>query len=158
MTPTAVTEDLNQHYHTDKNRAGTINKVTASLVSVKVTLSAQMDHTFVQYYRPGIELFFISVRDTILDYCLDDRFSCECLDRCGKAHSVREIEKVRASFGMQQSSRVQMTHREEELKSADEICLSLYAEKRRRSTGTDQKTKCSFQCSGLVVVLQEQKQ
>jgi len=45
MTPTAVTEDLNKHYHTDKNRAGTINKVAASLVSAKVTLSAQMDHT-----------------------------------------------------------------------------------------------------------------
>jgi len=60
MTPTAVTEDLNKHYHTDKNRAGTINKVAASLVSAKVTLSAQMDHTFVQCHRPEIEFCLLS--------------------------------------------------------------------------------------------------
>lgn len=54
MTPTDVT----QAHHADTSPAGTINKVTASLLSTKITLSAQMDHTFVQYRMPEIEFYF----------------------------------------------------------------------------------------------------
>lgn len=186
MTPTGVTEDLNKHYHTDKNRAGTINKVAASLVSAKVTLSAQMDQTFVQCHI-GLKLNFVCY--------LGKGCYCGLVFRWHiQLWMVREVWKstfserdlrVQASFGMQQSSWVQMTDteknswrvlmrsasvymqrkegarepiRKQNAHSSAAASLSCYRNRNNESRGQTQKLECMMVSSQAHAVRVNQKQ